>query len=157
MTSTSQKALRAAIAVASVALAVLTTLTAPGGSLVAALAPPEGTPFTVNSLSFSENGYHLLAPSSLSTMAVWDLRKQKIGHSIALGEGFSVNKVLYDFSSNLLGVAGSEGARIYAHKTWAELVRFEEGGEVADFAFAADGSEIWGATGREVRVWGAAA
>ena len=47
MTSTSQKALRAAIAVASVALAVLTTLTAPGGSLVAALVLVGLTPFVV--------------------------------------------------------------------------------------------------------------
>lgn len=47
MTSPSQKAVRAALAVASVALAVLTTLTAPGGSLAAALVLLALTPFAV--------------------------------------------------------------------------------------------------------------
>lgn len=47
MTSPSQKALRAAIAVASVGLAVLTTVVAPGGSLVAALVVVGLTPFVV--------------------------------------------------------------------------------------------------------------
>ncbi|GBE78431.1 WD40 repeat-like protein [Sparassis latifolia] len=124
------------------------------GAVVAALTPPDSVPFTVNTLSFSENGYHLLAPDSLSSLAVWDLRKPKIMHSIALGEGFKVNKVAYDYSALLLGVAGSEGARVYAHKTWEELVRFEEGGEVADIVFGQESKEIWGASGREVRIWG---
>lgn len=47
MTSTSQRVLRGAIAVASVGLAVLTTLWAPGGSLVAALVLLALTPFVV--------------------------------------------------------------------------------------------------------------
>ncbi|KAH9949431.1 nuclear matrix protein NMP200 [Amylocystis lapponica] len=124
------------------------------GNIAAVLTPPAGTPFTVNTLSFSENGYHLLAPDALSSLAVWDLRKQKISHSIPLGEGFRVHKVLYDVSAQLLGVAGSEGARVYAHKSWEELVRFEEGGEVTDMAYGESGKEIWGASGREVRIWG---
>lgn len=47
MTSSSQRVLRTTIAVASVALAVLTTLTAPGGSLVMALVLVGLTPFVV--------------------------------------------------------------------------------------------------------------
>ncbi|MFW5469793.1 hypothetical protein ACOCJ4_07095 [Knoellia sp. CPCC 206435] len=47
MTSPSQRVLRATIAVASVALAALTTLTAPGGSLVLALVLVALTPFVV--------------------------------------------------------------------------------------------------------------
>lgn len=47
MTSSSQKALRATIAVASVGLAVLTTVAAPGGSIVAALVLVGLTPFVV--------------------------------------------------------------------------------------------------------------
>ncbi|KGN40328.1 hypothetical protein [Knoellia aerolata] len=47
MTSPSQKALRAVIAVASVGLALLTTLVAPGGSIVAALVLVALTPFVV--------------------------------------------------------------------------------------------------------------
>jgi pre-mRNA-processing factor 19 len=124
------------------------------GAIAASLAPPEGTPFTVHTLAFSENGYHLLAPNSLSSVAVWDLRKQKATHSISLGDGFKVNKVLYDTSAQFLGVAGSEGARVFAHKTWEELIRLDEGGEVSGLVFGEQGKEIWGATGREVRIWG---
>ncbi|KAH9919113.1 WD40 repeat-like protein [Fomitopsis serialis] len=93
------------------------------GVVAASLSPPESTPFTVKTLSFSENGYHMLAPDS---------------------------SPLSQSGTCLRG----EGARIFAHKSWEELVRFEEGGEVADFVFGAEGKEVWGATGREVRVWG---
>jgi pre-mRNA-processing factor 19 len=124
------------------------------GDMAATLVPPDNSPFTVNSLSFSENGYHLLAPDSLSSVGIWDLRKQKLGHSIPLGDGFKVNKVVYDYSALLLGVAGNEGARIFAHKTWEELVHFQEGGEVSALAFGPESKEIWGTSGREVRIWG---
>lgn len=124
------------------------------GAMAASLTPTEGVPFTVNTLSFSENGYHLLAPDSLSSVAIWDLRKLKASHSIKLGESFRTHKVLYDYSAQLLGIAGNEGLRVLAHKTWEELVRFEEGGEVVDMAFGENGQEIWGVSGREVRIWG---
>ena len=124
------------------------------GAVAASLTPDNTTPFTVNTLSFSENGYHLLAPDSTSSVAIWDLRKPKISHSISLGDSFKINKVLYDYSAQLLGVAGNEGARIYAHKSWVELARFEEGGEVVDLAYGEQGQEIWGASGRDVRIWG---
>ncbi|KAI0047824.1 WD40 repeat-like protein [Auriscalpium vulgare] len=124
------------------------------GDVAATLVPTDGVPFTVNSLSFSENGYHLLAPDSLSSVGIWDLRKQKLGHSIALGEGFKVSSVAYDYTAQLLGIAGSEGVRVHAHKSWEELARFEEGGEVVDLVFGAQSKEIWGLSGRDVRVWG---
>ncbi|KAI0067961.1 WD40 repeat-like protein [Artomyces pyxidatus] len=124
------------------------------GDIVATLVPPDAVPFTVNTLSFSENGYHLLAPDSLSSVGIWDLRKQKRGHSIALGDGFKVNKVVYDYSAQLLGVGGNEGVRVHAHKSWEELVRFEEGGDISDLVFGAQSKEIWGTSGREVRIWG---
>jgi pre-mRNA-processing factor 19 len=124
------------------------------GTIAASLVPPDSTPFSVNTLSFSENGYHLLAPDSLSSVAIWDLRKQKVTQSISLGDQFKVNKVVYDYSGRVFGVAGSEGARVYAHKSWEELVRFEEGGEVTDLVFGEQGQEIWGVAGREVRIWG---
>ncbi|KIJ68708.1 hypothetical protein HYDPIDRAFT_81838 [Hydnomerulius pinastri MD-312] len=125
------------------------------GTVAAIISPPEGTPFSVNTLSFSENGYHLLAPDSLSSVAIWDLRKMKAAHSISLGDSFKVNKVAYDYSANFLGVAGSEGIRLFAHKSWEELVRFEEAGDVTDVVFGVQGKEIWGTSGREVRIWGA--
>lgn len=124
------------------------------GAPAASLTPADSVPFTVHTLSFSENGYQLLAPNSLSSVAVWDLRKQKVTTSIALGDAFKVNKVLYDTSAQFLGVAGSEGVRVFAQKTWQELARFEEGGDVSDLAFGEQGKEIWGASGREVRIWG---
>ncbi|RDB28959.1 Pre-mRNA-processing factor 19 [Hypsizygus marmoreus] len=124
------------------------------GTIAASLTPAAGTPFTIHTQSFSENGYHLLSPDSLSSVAIWDLRKQTLAHSIKLGDDFKVNKVLYDTSAQFLGVAGSQGARVFAHKTWEELLRLDEGGEVADLAFGEQGKEIWGVTGREVRIWG---
>ncbi|KAI0321347.1 WD40 repeat-like protein [Amylostereum chailletii] len=124
------------------------------GDIAATLTPADGVPFTVNSLSFSENGYHLLAPDSLTSVGIWDLRKQKVVQSIPLGESFKVNKVLYDYSAQLLGIAGSEGVRIHAHKTWEELVRFEEAGDVSDLVFGRQSKEVWGSSGREVRIWG---
>lgn len=124
------------------------------GAMAATLSSADAAPFTVNSLAFSENGYHLLAPNSLSSVAIWDLRKQKATHSIFLGDDFKVNRVVYDTSAQYFGVAGSLGARIFAHKTWDELLRLDEGGEVSDLVFGEQGKEIWGASGREVRIWG---
>ncbi|KAF9269950.1 WD40 repeat-like protein [Marasmius fiardii PR-910] len=124
------------------------------GGIAATLTPADSTPFTINSLSFSENGYHLLAPNSSSSVAVWDLRKQKISQSIDLGENFKINSATYDPSAQYLGVTGGGGARVFVNKTWEELVKFEEGGEVTTLAFGENGKEIWGVTGREVRIWG---
>ncbi|KAI6133309.1 nuclear matrix protein NMP200 [Pisolithus croceorrhizus] len=126
------------------------------GEVAAYITPPEATtgPFSINTLSFSENGYHLLAPDSLSSVAVWDLRKMKAAHSIPLGESFKVSKVLYDWSAHYLGVAGNEGVRLYAHKTWEELIRFDDVADVTDIVFGEEGREIWATSGREVRIWG---
>jgi len=124
------------------------------GALAASLTPENGTPFTVNTISFSENGYHLLAPDSTSTVAIWDLRKQSRATTIELGADFKVNKVVYDVSALYFGVAGSDGGRIFAHKSWDELVRLDEGGEMSSLAFGPLGKEVWGSTGREVRIWG---
>ena len=121
---------------------------------VAATISPEGTSFPVHTLSFSENGYHLLAPDSPSSVAIWDLRKMTTAHSIPLGDAFKINKVIYDYSANFFGVAGSGGIRLFAHKTWEELVRFEEASDVTDLVFGDQGKEVWATSGREVRIWG---
>ncbi|KAG8220065.1 nuclear matrix protein NMP200 [Butyriboletus roseoflavus] len=123
------------------------------GTLAATISPG-GTPFSVHTLSFSENGYHLLAPDSLSSVAIWDLRKMTTAHSIPLGDAFRISKVIYDYSANFFGVAGNEGVRLFAHKTWEELVRFEEASDVTDIVFGNQGRELWGTSGREVRIWG---
>ena len=124
------------------------------GAIAATLAPDDSTPFSVHSLSFSENGYHLLGPNSLSSVAIWDLRKQKTAHTITLGDDYKINKVTYDASAQFLGIAGSLGGRVFAHKTWEELLQVDEGGEMTDIVFGEQGKEIWGSTGREVRIWG---
>ena len=124
------------------------------GALAATLTPDNATPFTVSTFAFSENGYHLLAPDSTSTVAIWDLRKQSRVTTIDLGENFKINNVVYDVSAQFFGISGSEGGRVYAHKTWEELVRFEEGGEMTSIAFGLEGKKVWGTTGREVRIWG---
>lgn len=123
------------------------------GGIAASLAPSDVPPFTINSLSFSENGYHLLAPSSLSSVAVWDLRKQKATQTISLGDDFKISNVLYDPSAQFLGVSGNRGVKIFAHKTWEEMLSLEEGLEVSAFAFGELGKEIWNAGGREVKIW----
>lgn len=120
-------------------------------TLVGAAPPAAG----VRALSFSENGYQLAAPGAPGTVAVWDLRNQKTTHELGLGEGVAVNAVRYDYSAKMIGVAGSDGVRVYAHKTWEELAHFEEGGEAVDVAFGQLGQELWGVTGREIRIWGA--
>ncbi|KAG9044474.1 hypothetical protein FS837_008092 [Tulasnella sp. UAMH 9824] len=131
-------------------------------SFVASLGSEEAaTPFAVNTLSFSENGYHLAAPDGTSSVAIWDLRKQKTVTSINLSTTdanatYKINRIRYDPSAQWFGVAGNHDARIIAHKTWEELVRFEEGGEVVDLAFGGLGKEVWGVSGREVRIWGSA-
>ncbi|KAL4068314.1 WD40-repeat-containing domain protein [Scleroderma yunnanense] len=126
------------------------------GDVAASISPPEATtgPFTINTLSFSENGYHLLAPDGLSSVAIWDLRKMKVAHSIPLDDSFKVNRVLYDWSAQYLGVAGNEGVRLYAHKSWEELARFDDVSDVTDIAFGELGKEIWATSGREVRILG---
>ncbi|GJJ08814.1 hypothetical protein Clacol_003033 [Clathrus columnatus] len=124
------------------------------GKIGASLVPSNSNGvFTVNTLSFSENGYNLIAPSADDTVAVWDLRKQKDVHNISLGEGFKINKVVYDHSALFLGVAGSQGAAVFAHKSWDEVTRLTND-SVSDLVFTQDGSEIWGVSGRTVNIWG---
>ncbi|EIN13388.1 WD40 repeat-like protein [Punctularia strigosozonata HHB-11173 SS5] len=126
------------------------------GAIAASLTPPDAPPFAIPSTSFSENGYHLLSPDSSSSVAIWDLRNQSRVHSLQYGDGsHKINKVAYDYSAKMFGVAGGDGVRVYAHKSWEELVHLQEGEDVADFAFGELGREIWGAAGREVRIWGA--
>ena len=127
------------------------------GALAVELAPVElpSTPFFVNTSSFSENGYHMAFPVTPSTVSVWDLRKSKMVTSFALNgtdSEYKINKVRYDTSAQFLGVSGLD-LRIFANKSWEELVKFEGGGEVVDFAFAREAKDIWAAAGREVRIW----
>jgi len=119
--------------------------------------PPAGA-VSVNTMSFSENGYHLAFPETASKVAVWDLRKMKVVTSINFESTdasvpYRINKVQYDLGAHYLGIAGSD-IRVVANKTWAELVRLEGGSsDVMDFTWGTDAKDIWGASGREVRIW----
>ncbi|KAF8342882.1 nuclear matrix protein NMP200 [Cantharellus anzutake] len=113
---------------------------------------------SVNTMAFSENGYHLAFPETPSSVSVWDLRKTKVVTSTNFekedaGVPYKINKVQYDLGAQYLGVAGSD-VRVIANKTWAQLVQFDGGADVADFAWGANAREIWAASGREVRIWG---
>ena len=117
---------------------------------------PSAGAISVNTMSFSENGYHLAFPETASTVSVWDLRKMKVITTVNFESTdatvpYKINKVQYDLGAHYLGVAGSD-IRVVANKTWSEIVRLES--EAVDFAWGADSKEIWGASGREVRIWG---
>jgi pre-mRNA-processing factor 19 len=125
------------------------------GSLAASLGSSD-SPYTINSLSFSENGYHLLAPGAPSVVNIWDLRHISVAHSINLGDDFKVNAVKYDLAAgSFLGIAGNQGLRVYQHKSW-ELLQNNGGSgvEITDIDWKADGSEIWAVGGRELQVFG---
>lgn len=123
-------------------------------TIAATLQGADPAPGGVRTLSFSENGYQLAASGAPGTVAIWDLRNQTVAQSLALGEGAIVNSVKYDYSAKLVGVAASDGVRVFAHKTWDQLAHFEEGGEAVDVAWGPLSKEIWGVAGREVRIWG---
>lgn len=127
------------------------------GSLAASLGSPASGPFAVSSLSFSENGYHLMAPSSPSVVSIWDLRHISVAASIDLGDDFKANAVKYDTGSGtFLGVVGNKGLRIYQYKTWEPLLQAEgpSGNEIVDLDWRSDGSEVWCVAGREVEIFG---
>lgn len=98
----------------------------------------------LSTLSFSENGYYL-ATSSVSgapTVNIFDLRKLDILSSWTLPEENTVREVKFDPSAQFLTVVGTD-ARVYANKTWAELVTFEENaGDLVGARFGKLGSEI---------------
>lgn len=125
------------------------------GALAASLAGEKSSGYSINTLSFSENGYQLAAPSSPSSVAIWDLRKLKTSATVPFADSFKINKLQYDWSSHYLAVAGSEGIKVLLHKTFEEILSLEDAGDVADVTFAgANGTELWGVGGREVHIWG---
>ena len=110
----------------------------------------------VTSLSFSENGYYLASASSSDpTVNIFDLRKLSILSSWKLPEDNTVSEVRFDPSAQFLSVAGTD-LRVYANKTWEELLKFEENANVLTGArFGKLGAEIVvGGLDRTVRVLG---
>ena len=121
----------------------------------------ENEAYSVQTSSFSENGYHLSFADTNSSVAVWDLRKPKLITSLKLeesGAAYKINRIKYDLSAQFIGVAGTTDLRVISNKSWETIAKLEvpagskEG--VTDFAFGKEVKEIWSASGREVRLWG---
>ena len=113
----------------------------------------------LTSLSFSENGYYLATASSADpTINIFDLRKLSILSSWKLPSDNQVSEVRFDSSAQYLAVSGTD-FRIYANRTWDELLTFEENAGVLTGArFGPLGSEIvLSGMDRSLRVLGAQA
>ncbi|KAJ9125771.1 hypothetical protein QFC24_002555 [Naganishia onofrii] len=80
----------------------------------------------VTSLSFSENGYYLASASNADpTVKIFDLRKLTVLSSWQLPAENKITEVRFDTSAQFLTVVGTD-ARVYANKTWDELVKFDD-------------------------------
>ncbi|KAK1926737.1 putative nuclear matrix protein NMP200 [Papiliotrema laurentii] len=111
----------------------------------------------LTSLSFSENGYYLAtASSSDPTVNIVDLRKLKVISSWQLPAENTVSEVRFDPSAQFLAVSGTD-LRVYANKTWDELLKFDDNAGVLTGArFGKLGSEIvLSGMDRTLRVLGA--
>ena len=112
---------------------------------------------SLTSLSFSENGYYLAtASSSDPTVNIVDLRKLKVISSWQLPAENTVSEVRFDPSAQFLAVSGTD-LRVYANKTWDELLKFDDNAGVLTGArFGKLGSEIvLSGMDRTLRVLGA--
>jgi len=78
----------------------------------------------VNTLSFSENGYHMVSGGHDGIVKFWDLRKLKSFIDINLSNNGPVHEVHFEYNGTYLGVASSD-VRIYKEmgkRNW-ELVQ----------------------------------
>ena len=66
----------------------------------------EGHTGVVNSVSFSENGYHMASASDDGSVRVWDLRKLKVLREVAV-EG-KARSVAFDASGKYLACGSDE-------------------------------------------------
>ncbi len=78
----------------------------------------------VNSLDFSENGYHLASCSEEDNVVrIWDIRKNAVYKYVNISENGFANKVLFDSTGNYLSISGNV-VDVYKTKT-SELVNYE--------------------------------
>jgi pre-mRNA-processing factor 19 len=97
----------------------------------------------ITSLSFSENGYYLATSSSAApTVSIFDLRKLSVISSWSLPSENTINEVRFDTSAQFLTVAGTD-LRVYANKTWEELLKFDDNAGLLTGA-------RWGPLGKEI-------
>lgn len=110
-------------------------------SLAASLESHPGK--AVNTLGFSENGYYLATGSSSDSLVnIFDLRKLKLFSSWNLPSENSVHEVRFDPSAQFLTVAGTD-LRVYANKTWDELLKFDDNNGILTAA-------RWGSLGSNI-------
>ncbi len=97
----------------------------------------------VTTLSFSENGYYLATSSSSDpTVNIFDLRKLAILNTWKLPAENIISEVRFDPSAQFLSVSGTD-LRVYANKSWEEVLKFEDNAGVLTGArFGKLGSEI---------------
>jgi len=91
-------------------------------------AKPAASPFRghsgpVESIAFSENGYHLATASRGNEVKLWDLRKLKIFKTLTLSDSFKVRHLTFDSSGTYLSVSGND-VRIFKVKEWNEIARY---------------------------------
>ncbi|WWC66302.1 uncharacterized protein I206_100203 [Kwoniella pini CBS 10737] len=110
-------------------------------SSLAATLDSHQSPLTT--LSFSENGYYLATAADASqTVNVFDLRKLDIVSSWTLPSENTISEVRFDPSAQFLSVGGTD-LRIYANKTWEELLKFDDNAGVLTGArFVKNGSQV---------------
>ena len=121
-------------------------------SLAGTLETESGKP--LSTLSFSENGYYLAAASNAEpTVNIFDLRKLQVISSWALPSENTISEVRFDTSAQFLSVTGTD-LRVYANKSWEELLKFDDNASVLTGArFGALGKEIvTGGLDRTLRV-----
>jgi pre-mRNA-processing factor 19 len=126
------------------------------GQPAATLAHEGDDSFSIDTVSFSENGWQMAAPGSaeMDTVALWDLRKQRATQALDLGGGFKIKSVLFDYSAAWLGVGGAGGVKLFTTNKAKEQL-WSSDGAVTDIAFGPLGKTLWAVGGREARVWGA--
>eukprot|EP01111_Echinosteliopsis_oligospora_P002455 TRINITY_DN1366_c0_g1_i1.p1 TRINITY_DN1366_c0_g1~~TRINITY_DN1366_c0_g1_i1.p1 ORF type:complete len:497 (-),score=186.88 TRINITY_DN1366_c0_g1_i1:32-1522(-) len=95
----------------------------------------EGHHGSVDSLSFSENGYHL-ASAGGDEVKLWDLRNLKNFHTIALTEVASVS---FDYSGAFLSVAHANSVSVYGGKAFPHIQTWtDHTARVTDVCFGPD-------------------
>jgi pre-mRNA-processing factor 19 len=113
----------------------------------------------LTTLSFSENGYFLAtASASDPTVNILDLRKLSVVSSWKLPAENTISEVRFDPYAQFLAVSGTD-LRVYAHKTWDELLKFEENAGVLTGARFAKGAQeiVLSGMDRTLRVLGSKA
>ncbi|WWC58690.1 uncharacterized protein I303_101234 [Kwoniella dejecticola CBS 10117] len=110
-------------------------------SSLAATLDSHKSPLTT--LNFSENGYYLATASDKDqTVNIFDLRKLDILSSWTLPSENTISEVRFDPSAQFLSVSGTD-LRIYANKTWEELLKFDDNAGVLTGArFVKNGSQV---------------